>query len=107
MGNKSGKKISKTPEQELSDEEIELLLANTDMDRFKILEWHEGFLKVYFFYTKMLNVGQISLIHRFVGSLILTRRLLKFFYILKDCPSGKLDKAKFTSVFQQLYPDGK
>jgi hypothetical protein len=53
MGNKGGKQILKTQEQELSDEEIELLLANTDMDRFKILEWHEGFLKVCFkFFTQ-------------------------------------------------------
>lgn len=44
MGNKGGK--SNAPKQELSDEEIELLIANTDMDRFKILEWHDGFIKV-------------------------------------------------------------
>ena len=57
MGNKEGKQLTKTSVQELSDEEIELLQANTDMDRFKIIEWHEGFLKVYIlklFFSKII-----------------------------------------------------
>lgn len=33
--------------------------------------------------------------------------ILKNHIFLKDCPNGKLDKAKFKSVFMQLYPDGK
>ena len=39
------KSASKTPVQELTEDEIELLLANTNLDRFKIIEWHEGFLR--------------------------------------------------------------
>ena len=44
MGNKSGK--GKSSGQEISDDELEVILANTDMDRFQIIEWHDGFIKV-------------------------------------------------------------
>ena len=46
MGNKNNNITKKTSGQELSDEELDLLIANTDMDRFMILEWYDGFIKV-------------------------------------------------------------
>jgi hypothetical protein len=53
MGNKEGKHLLKSTGTELSDEEIELLQANTDMDRFTIIEWFEGLLKVYLLFIKL------------------------------------------------------
>lgn len=66
MGNKSGKK--KDPTQ-LTEEEVQMLLANTQYTREQIMQWHRGFLK--------------------------------------DCPSGQLDKKKFTEVYKEFYPQGK
>jgi Ca2+-binding EF-hand superfamily protein len=42
MGNKAGKKKNPT---ELTEDEINLLLANTSFSREEIVKWHEGFVK--------------------------------------------------------------
>jgi Ca2+-binding EF-hand superfamily protein len=41
MGNKNNKQAPGT----LSEDEIELLMANTNMNRFDILQWFDGFIK--------------------------------------------------------------
>lgn len=41
MGNSSGKKTDPT---KLTEEEINLLLANTSFKREEIIQWHSGFI---------------------------------------------------------------
>lgn len=43
MGNKSGK--GKKDSTKLTEEDIQLLIANTNFDREQIISWHQGFLK--------------------------------------------------------------
>jgi hypothetical protein len=42
MGNENTKSATLT--DELTDEQLELLIANTKFNRFMILEWYEGFM---------------------------------------------------------------
>lgn len=51
MGNKNGVRLQKkrSPDVniediELTEDEIQLLLAVTQMDRFRIIDWHQDFL---------------------------------------------------------------
>ena len=53
MGNKRDKHLTKTPEQELKDDEIELLQANTYMDINKTINFNKGFFEVYFIIFKI------------------------------------------------------
>lgn len=45
MGSKKSKPDKKSTKNELTDEEILLLLKNTHFNREQILEWHVGFIK--------------------------------------------------------------
>ena len=52
MGNTSNKNGSskKNDQTKLSEEEINLLLANTSFKREEILQWHTGFIVNIFFF---------------------------------------------------------
>lgn len=42
-----GGKGSKTNEAVLSEEAIEVLMANTHFNRFEVIEWFEGFIVIF------------------------------------------------------------